>query len=116
MKIDADSGGSVDWNEFMNYMLIENTTLSSMKQEHFSYIKKEEEDKSPFDVDKAHHFNITCMIIIKPQDLMQESASTRNATPVKMSVAEYKKKVKYVTGSADGMVKVWSGMSLKKDI
>ena len=41
MKIDADSGGSVDWNEFMNYMLIENTTLSSMKQEHFSYIKKD---------------------------------------------------------------------------
>ena len=66
MKIDADSGGSVDWNEFMNYMLIENTTLSSMKQEHFSYIKKEEEDKSPFDVDRCHHFNITCMIIIKP--------------------------------------------------
>ena len=33
-----------------------------------------------------------------------------------MSVGEYKKKVKYVTGSADGMVKVWSGMSLKKDI
>ena len=116
MKIDADSGGSVDWNEFMNYMLIENTTLSSMKQEHFSYIKKEEEDKSPFDADRAHKFNITCMIIIKPQDLMQESASSRNANPVKMSVGEYKKKVKYVTGSADGMVKVWSGMSLKKDI
>jgi len=37
MRIDADSGGSVDWNEFMNYMLIENTTLSSMKQEHFTY-------------------------------------------------------------------------------
>ena len=33
-----------------------------------------------------------------------------------MSVAEYKKKVKFVTGAADGMVKVWSGMGLKKDI
>jgi Ca2+-binding EF-hand superfamily protein len=31
MKIDADAGGSVDWNEFMNYMLLENQTLSSMK-------------------------------------------------------------------------------------
>jgi len=41
MRIDADSGGSVDWNEFMNYMLIENTTLSSMKQEHFTYLKTE---------------------------------------------------------------------------
>ena len=28
---------SLDWNEFMNYMLIENTTLNSMKQEHFTY-------------------------------------------------------------------------------
>ena len=37
MRIDADSGGSVDWNEFMNYMLIENTTLSSMKAELFEY-------------------------------------------------------------------------------
>ena len=24
MKIDADSNGSVDWPEFMNYMLLEN--------------------------------------------------------------------------------------------
>ena len=31
-----------------------------------------------------------------------------------MSVTEYKKKVKFVTGAADGMVKVWSGMHLKK--
>jgi len=37
MRIDADAGGKVDWNEFMNYMLIENTTLASMKQEHFEY-------------------------------------------------------------------------------
>ena len=28
MKIDADSNGSVDWPEFMNYMLLENQTLS----------------------------------------------------------------------------------------
>ena len=33
-----------------------------------------------------------------------------------MSVSEYKKKVKFVTGAADGCVKVWSGMNLKKDI
>lgn len=24
MKIDADSSGTVEWNEFMNYMLLEN--------------------------------------------------------------------------------------------
>ena len=33
-----------------------------------------------------------------------------------MSVAEYKKKVKFVTGAGDGCVKVWSGMGLKKPI
>ena len=32
-----------------------------------------------------------------------------------MSVNEYKKKVKFVTGAADGMVKIWSGMGLKLD-
>jgi Ca2+-binding EF-hand superfamily protein len=39
MKIDADSNGSVEWNEFMNYMLLENQTLSNMKTEHFEYVK-----------------------------------------------------------------------------
>ncbi len=39
MKIDADSNGSVEWNEFMNYMLLVNQTLSSMKKEHFEYVK-----------------------------------------------------------------------------
>lgn len=33
-----------------------------------------------------------------------------------MSLAEYKKKVKFVTGAGDGCVKVWSGMELKHDI
>jgi len=33
-----------------------------------------------------------------------------------MSVSEYKKKVKFVTGSADGKVKVWSGVGLKREI
>ena len=65
---------TLDWNEFMNYMLIENTTLSSMKQEHFTYMKMDSIDPSPHDEYKAHSKNITCMIIIKPQDLMQESS------------------------------------------
>jgi len=116
MRIDADSGGSVDWNEFMNYMLIENTTLSSMKQEHFTYLKTEQKDPSPSNENLAHSKNITCMIIVKPQDLMQESAYAKNNVPQKMSVAEYKKKVKFVTGAGDGVVKVWSGMGLKREV
>ena len=30
MKIDADSGGSVDWNEFMNYMLMETKKIEDL--------------------------------------------------------------------------------------
>ena len=112
MKIDADSGGTVDWNEFMNYMLIENTTLSQMKQEHSFYMKTEEKDPSPLDEAHAHKTNITCLVIIKPQDLVQESSYQKNNVQHKMSLSEYKKRVKFVTGSADGQVKVWSGMGL----
>ena len=59
MRIDADSNGDVgkylsfnfltsfimtnilDWNEFMNYMLIENNTLSSMKKTLNEYVKSD---------------------------------------------------------------------------
>ena len=41
---------------------------------------------------------------------MQESVYNKNNNKKKMSVSEYKKKVKFVTGAADGIVKVWSGM------
>ena len=41
----------LDWNEFMNYMLIENTTLSHMKKEHFEYVKSEYDDPSPSFID-----------------------------------------------------------------
>ena len=43
---------------------------------------------------------------------MQESSYAKNNVQKKMSVSEYKKRVKFVTGSADGHVKVWSGMNL----
>ena len=44
MKIDADANGSVDWKEFMNYILLENETLSSMKVKKFSYEKTQVDD------------------------------------------------------------------------
>ena len=37
----------VDWNEFMNYMLIENNTLTSMKKTYNEYVKSDVDDLSP---------------------------------------------------------------------
>ena len=93
----------------MNYMLNENNTISSMKKEYFDYVKSEKDDEPPGNVKKCHAKNITCMITIKPQDLLEQNKSQQNSKP---SVHEYKKKVKFVTGSSDGIVKVWTSMKL----
>jgi Ca2+-binding EF-hand superfamily protein len=69
MRIDADSNGDVDWNEFMNYMLIENNTLSSMKKTFNEYVKSDLDDLSPLFTKQGHAKNITCMITLKPEDL-----------------------------------------------
>lgn len=63
----------VDWTEFMNYMLNENNTISSMKKEYFDYVKSEKDDKPPSMTKECHAKNITCMITIKPQDLMEQN-------------------------------------------
>lgn len=62
MRIDADSNGSVEWHEFMNYMLLENITLSSMKQEHFEYVKSNLPDPAPHKSKLCHSDMITCII------------------------------------------------------
>ena len=64
MKIDADSNGSVDWNEFMNYMLLENETLSSMKAEHSEYVKSNVEDPAPNKTRYCHADMITCILVL----------------------------------------------------
>ena len=66
MKIDADSNGSVEWPEFMNYMLLENQTLSSMKREHFEYVKSNQPDPAPTKVKLCHADMITAIIILLP--------------------------------------------------
>jgi len=66
MKVDADSGGTVDWSEFMNYMLLENETLAVMKTEHFEYIKSNREDPPPNYKNKCHEDMITCLITLYP--------------------------------------------------
>lgn len=68
MKIDADSNGTVEWNEFMNYMLLENQTLANMKVEHFEYVKSLNDDKKPSRTKRGHKKNITCMQVLYPEE------------------------------------------------
>ncbi len=99
MKIDADSNGSVEWNEFMNYMLLENQTLSNMKTEHFEYVKSKLPDPPPSHNKLCHKKNITSIIVIYPEMISDIHYSK--------GTQEYKNHIKFVTGSADGKVKVW---------
>ena len=96
----------------MNYMLIENNTLSSMKKTNNEYVKSDKDDVSPIYTDQVHAKNITCMIVLKPEDLSDISAKREQP----LSSAEYRKQVKFATGSADGIVKVWSGMALYNEM
>jgi hypothetical protein len=99
MKIDADSNGSVDWDEFMNYMLLVNQTLSSMKQEHFEYVKSNVPDPAPNKIDICHKNMITSIIIILPEEK-------------DLSHEQFKRKMRYVTASRDGTVKIWFAHNL----
>lgn len=107
MKIDADSNGSVDWDEFMNYMLLENQTLSSMKQEHFEYVKSNKPDPAPHKTKLCHSDMITSILIILPQDYDFEQ-----------NPEQFRRKMKFVTSSRDGTVKIWmaSNLQLEKTI
>ena len=108
MKIDADSNGSVEWNEFMNYMLLVNQTLSSMKKEHFEYIKSIEQDPPPSNDKKCHRKNITSILVLYPEDMAEPSRQPGFVKGTK----EYRNHIKFLSGSQDGTVKVWGGPSL----
>ena len=104
MRIDADSNGSVEWHEFMNYMLLENITLSSMKQEHSEYVKSSKPDPAPHKPG-CHSDMITCTIIIEPEDVKYD--------PERPDA--FKRKMKYATASRDGTVKIWNAHTMKLD-
>ena len=74
MRIDADSNGSVEWHEFMNYMLLENQTLNAMKKEHFNYEKSDNDgDPPPGKNQLCHTKNITSIVVLYPEDLADSS-------------------------------------------
>ena len=104
MRIDADSNGNVEWHEFMNYMLLENQTLNAMKKEHFNYEKSSNESDPPPGKDQlCHAKNITAIIVLYPEDLVDAS----RAQEFKKNNPEMIKHLKYVTAGADGFLKIW---------
>ena len=104
MKIDADAGGSVDWPEFMNYMLLENYTLSAMNQKTYSYIRnlklQSKHDPPPGKSKLCHSQMITAILVLIPDD-------------VTASKEQLKRKLKYITSSRDGSVKVWEACTMR---
>ena len=110
MKIDADSNGSVDWPEFMNYMLLENQTLSSMKRENFEYVRvgqsKNWIDPEKQFFNKCHANMITAILVIEPEGLKDNPANSD----------QLKKKIKYATSSRDGYVKIWNASNMQNEI
>jgi WD40 repeat protein len=117
MKIDADSNGSVDWNEFMNYMLLENETLTSMKAEHFEYVKSNVEDPAPNKTNYCHSDMVTCILVLTPEAEGKSKFSADDEEEKdeeeKDEVVEGRKLIKYITSSRDGTIKIWNGNSTK---
>jgi len=114
MKIDADAGGSVDWHEFMNYMLLENQTLSLMKQEHFEYVKSNRTDPAPHKEQQCHSDMITCIHVVLPEQFQDQNRNnSKKAVVLGAFPGEYRRTIKYITSSRDGTVKVWTGTQLK---
>lgn len=108
MRIDADSNSTVEWHEFMNYMLLENQTLSSMKQEHSEYVKSVKPDPAPHMSKLCHEDMITDIIIIPPEVSDEELEQ--------MKPDQVKRKMKYATAGRDGKVKIWNGLTLHNEL
>lgn len=115
MKIDADAGGTIDWKEFMNYILLENETLSNMNAENFRYVKSNIDDPSPNQTSRCHQDMITCMIVLYPDMKGNSKFVAKNADQNKTYTNEdIKKKIQYATSGRDGNIKIWnSAMKIK---
>ena len=94
MKIDANSDGSVDWDEFTNYMLLETQAASDMSDRSFQVRYQDAFDKNlgPVWVDpnpkSLHHRDMIGGVLAIP------------------------KQEKFVTHSRDGSVRVWHAGTL----
>jgi len=90
MRIDANSDGSIDWEEFMNYILLENESLSSMRAEHCEYVNPKVTD--PISQRGPLHGDMITKLILYPPSQSSEHS-------------------RYLTSSRDGSVKVWNAQT-----
>lgn len=72
-----------------------------MKTEHFEYVKSKKIDPKPSMTKLCHKRNITTMMVLYPE--MYSDLYSSNKTS-----QQYKDHIKFVTGSADGKVKIWT--------
>ena len=84
MKIDANSDGSVDWDEFTNFMLLENQAAADMSDRSYSERLTEDDPNGDPNPKHLHH-----------RDMMD-------------GILHLTKQEKLVTNSRDGTVRVWS--------
>lgn len=83
MKIDADSNGSVDWDEFTNYMFLQKRSGNDMDQSNWTFLDTEEPDVNGA-VAGVHHKDM-------------------------LTVVKYVPSIdKFATGSRDGTFKLWN--------
>jgi len=92
MKIDANSDGTVDWEEFLNFLLLEQAGL----------------ENSNFDQQRD----------TLVRETMQSDNYQRNHQDMISSILHFPSQSRYVTGSLDGTIKVWdtSTFEIKKTV
>ena len=116
MKIDANSDGTVDWEEFTNFLLLENQGLESTNfDQSKDMLVRQDMNYESF---SAHHHNAISSILylnenshkynkinsIASEDSLASPKYNRSNTSNVKSKLNFQR---YVTGSFDGTVKIW---------
>ncbi len=86
MKIDADAGGTVDWDEFTNFMFLQRTDTQEDDSENWRFFTQDFEVRN--DVSCYHRAPIAHLLHVEQTE-------------------------KYLTSGRDGSVRVWNAENLK---
>lgn len=88
MKIDANADGSVDWNEFTNFMLMENKGSAETDDENLKFVKMRYCELAEVPRQHQHKEMIDCILFLEK--------------------TEREKNDRLVTASRDGTIRFWS--------